>query len=99
MLKTQAYRCENSQQNVQKKYLCELSIIRKWKSKTQVASCELLVQIYELRVQIHELRVRSHKLRVRIHHLRFQIHQSQVQIDELRVQIHMLGDLKHDFQD
>ena len=26
-----------------------------WKSKTQVTSYELSVQIYELRVQIHEL--------------------------------------------
>ena len=56
-----------------------------WKSKTQVTS-------YELRVQIHELRVQIHKLRVQIHELRVQIHELRVQIHELRVQIHELED-------
>ena len=33
-----------------------------WESKTQVMSCELLVQMYELQVQLYELRVQTHEL-------------------------------------
>ena len=43
-----------------------------WKSKTQVTSCELLVQIYGLRVRIYEWRVQILELRVQIQELRVQ---------------------------
>ena len=41
-----------------------------WKSKTQVVSWELEVQINKLQVQMCELRAQIHELQVQIHKLR-----------------------------
>ena len=58
-----------------KKNKNEKQTLSGWKSKTQVTSYELRVQIHELQVQINELGVQIHELRVQIHELRIQIHE------------------------